>query len=182
MPYFWLPLKRIACLCQCIARIFRVPSVGSATAVAPIVTYSSSLGEHAHGVIILLVILHNNLLLLHKVLPAQRAAPLALQPRPNALQVELVTLVARQLDDEAVLVVEEPLGADGAALVVTQLLPRHALEPVEELLRHAAHVLGRVEDVGLEGGDELGQEVAVLGGGRGGGQRLHLLLHEAQEA
>lgn len=89
--------------------------------------------------------------------------------------------LARQLDNEAVLVLEVRHLADGAVVVGGQRLAVHAVERVDKLLAHALQPGGRVVDVGLERADELLEEGAVVVGGRRRVQRLQLVLQQAEE-
>lgn len=64
-----------------------------------------------------------------EILPTHWTRALAQQPGTDALQVEGVGAVARELDDERVGIVEELLGADGTGALRVRLEPlaRHAV-------------------------------------------------------
>ncbi len=69
-------------------------------------------------------------IILSEIRPAYRAGSFQLQPRSYALEVEIVTVMALQLDHKGVLIVQELLGAYGSRVIWLQALIRYPLQHV----------------------------------------------------
>lgn len=135
-----------------------------------------------HIAILLFVVLHNgNLLSLAHLIATHGTRPFAPQPRTNTLQIKTVLSLTRQLDDEAVLVLQVGDLADSAVILLVELLPVHSLQHIDKLLARALQPRRRVVDVALQGLYQLLQEIAVVFCRRGRLQRLKLALQEAEE-
>lgn len=139
------------------------------------------LGIHHIRIILLVILDDRHLLLAAHFLATHGTGALAAQPRADALQIELVATLARQLNNEAVFILEVGNLANGTIVVLVELLSVHAVERVNELLGDAAQAGGRVVNVVLEGGDEALEELAVVSAGGGGVERLQLVLQETEE-
>lgn len=89
--------------------------------------------------------------------------------------------LAWQLHDEAVLILQVRNLADGAVVVLVELLAIHSLQHIDKLLARALQPCRRVVDVVLQGGYQLLEEIAVVLCRRSRLQRLELALQEAKE-
>lgn len=130
-----------------------------------------------HIAILLFIVLHNrNFLPLAHLITAHGACSFAPQPRADALQVKSVLALARQLNDEAVLVLQVGHLADSAVILLVELLPIHSLQHIDKLLARALQPRRRVMDVVFQGFDQLFEEIAVVLCWRRSLQRLELAL------